>query len=309
MPPFLAADIAAEKAKDYELNKSRKDTLRPGIYGDVGLEDLSTLFLKPGIYHMKSLSLGKSAQLLFTGVGQIQIRIRRGLTTDENSSFKPAQGSSVRPQDVCVYVSGASASSSTRFSSSSVKYLSTSGENLGGTNAQTQTTLSVSIGKQSTMSANVYAPNGITNLNQGVIATGAFFGKVVIVGPGVQLSLASAFSSATFAKVAQEIPEEPAEKKTDLPTAFALMQNYPNPFNPTTSIRYAIPALSHVTLSIYNIVGQEVIRLVDRTESQGYYQVQWNGKNSFGNDIASGLYFYRITAGEFVDVKKLLFVK
>jgi hypothetical protein len=96
-----------------------------------------------------------------------------------------------------------------------------------------------------------------------------------------------------------------------VPTQFALEQNYPNPFNPTTSIRYALPVDSKVTLRIYNILGQEVATLENGIESSGYRSIQWNATN-----YASGVYFYRLEASgvadaskSFVQVKKLVLVK
>jgi hypothetical protein len=88
------------------------------------------------------------------------------------------------------------------------------------------------------------------------------------------------------------------------PNVFGLMQNYPNPFNPFTVIRYSLPLKSHVTLRIYNLIGQEVATLVDEIQDAGFKQVEWNA-----SQLPSGLYVYRLTAGDFTDAKKLLLVK
>jgi flagellar hook assembly protein FlgD len=77
-------------------------------------------------------------------------------------------------------------------------------------------------------------------------------------------------------------------------TPFALFQNTPNPFNPTTTISFALPEPAHVTLSIYNLLGQEVIRLMDEYRPAGRYSVFWNGENTSGQPVASGLYLYRL---------------
>lgn len=90
----------------------------------------------------------------------------------------------------------------------------------------------------------------------------------------------------------------------ELPKEFALSQNYPNPFNPTTTIKYDLPKESHVTLTMYNILGQEVITLVNEDLKAGYQSVQWNAGN-----VASGVYFYRLQAGDFVQTKKLLLLR
>jgi len=90
----------------------------------------------------------------------------------------------------------------------------------------------------------------------------------------------------------------------NIPTAFALIQNYPNPFNPTTTIRFDLPAKDHVNLTVYDVLGREVINLVNGTLEAGSYSVPANL-----SAMASGVYLYRIKAGDFQDVKKMLLVK
>jgi hypothetical protein len=94
-----------------------------------------------------------------------------------------------------------------------------------------------------------------------------------------------------------------------LPDQYELSQNYPNPFNPTTTIKYALPEPADVNIQVYNIVGQVVRTLVDEGKMGGYYRVYWDGRDDNGYDLASGVYFYRIVAGEFHAVKKMLLVK
>lgn len=90
--------------------------------------------------------------------------------------------------------------------------------------------------------------------------------------------------------------------------AYALQQNYPNPFNPTTTVRYLLPLTGHVTLKIYNVLGQEVVTLIGCQQEAGDLSVEWNASN-----VASGAYFHRITANGgtkgkmFSDVKKMIF--
>ncbi len=99
-----------------------------------------------------------------------------------------------------------------------------------------------------------------------------------------------------------------------LPGSFVLEQNYPNPFNPVTEIRYGLPSDSRVTLTIYNMLGQEVIRLVDGAQGAGYRSVSWNGTSSAGSSVASGLYFYKLEAtgtdgSTFTASRKMLLLK
>jgi photosystem II stability/assembly factor-like uncharacterized protein len=100
-----------------------------------------------------------------------------------------------------------------------------------------------------------------------------------------------------------------------IPTEFALQQNYPNPFNPTTTIKFALPQNASVTLKIYNLLGQEIATLVDENKPAGFYNMQWNGRNQYGNTVATGVYFYRIEAkpadggAPFTSLKKMLLLK
>jgi hypothetical protein len=89
-----------------------------------------------------------------------------------------------------------------------------------------------------------------------------------------------------------------------LPREFTLLQNYPNPFNPSTTIRYSIPELTHVTLQVYNTLGQEVARLIDRELEAGNHQLTFDATH-----LPSGVYIYRLQAGDRVDNKKLMLLK
>jgi photosystem II stability/assembly factor-like uncharacterized protein len=97
------------------------------------------------------------------------------------------------------------------------------------------------------------------------------------------------------------------------PDKYALSQNYPNPFNPETSIRYAIPTKAgnkiHVTLQVYNLLGQVVRKLVDEEKTPGYYQVIWDSKDDHGTRVSSGIYLYLMTAGDFKASKGMLILK
>lgn len=99
------------------------------------------------------------------------------------------------------------------------------------------------------------------------------------------------------------------------PTTYNLAQNYPNPFNPTTNIQYQLPENSKVLLTVYNLRGQKVATLVNKVQSAGYYQITWNGTNQLGNQVASGVYFYRVKAESkdsdqsMTRVKKMMFLK
>ncbi len=85
---------------------------------------------------------------------------------------------------------------------------------------------------------------------------------------------------------------------------FELAQNYPNPFNPSTTIRFSLPAASSITLKVYNLAGQEVATLLDEPREAGMHTVQWNASG-----LPSGVYFYRLQAGEFEETRKLLLMR
>jgi hypothetical protein len=92
--------------------------------------------------------------------------------------------------------------------------------------------------------------------------------------------------------------------KNSLPVVFALDQNYPNPFNPSTSISFAIPIRSNVKLSVYNVIGQEVSTLVNENLDAGNHIAQFNASS-----LASGVYFYKLNAGNFTSIKKMMLLK
>ncbi|MCH7820305.1 MAG: T9SS type A sorting domain-containing protein, partial [Candidatus Marinimicrobia bacterium] len=89
-----------------------------------------------------------------------------------------------------------------------------------------------------------------------------------------------------------------------IPKTYSLSQNFPNPFNPTTTITYSLPEAAHVNIQIYNILGERVVTLVNERSDAGSHVVTWNAGNA-----ATGIYFYRIRAGNYHDVKKMLLIK
>lgn len=94
------------------------------------------------------------------------------------------------------------------------------------------------------------------------------------------------------------------EERTEVPNEFLLTQNFPNPFNPLTTIEYRIPELTFVTIKIYDILGNELRALVDEEKSSGIYKINFDAGN-----LPSGVYFYRIQAGSFIDTKKMLLLR
>jgi hypothetical protein len=100
-----------------------------------------------------------------------------------------------------------------------------------------------------------------------------------------------------------------AGQHSSIPRQYILYQNYPNPFNPNTTIEYDLPRNSIVQLMIYNVLGEKIVTLVDARQPAGHYKVGWNGTNQTGKHVASGVYYYRLHTENFVQIKKMLFVK
>ncbi|UCG53025.1 MAG: choice-of-anchor D domain-containing protein [Candidatus Latescibacterota bacterium] len=95
----------------------------------------------------------------------------------------------------------------------------------------------------------------------------------------------------------------------EIPRVFALYQNHPNPFNPSTTISFTLPERGKTRLSVYNIEGSLVATLVDGTLGEGFKQVTWDGKDSHGNQVSTGVYFYRLTSGKRALTRKMVFLK
>ena len=93
------------------------------------------------------------------------------------------------------------------------------------------------------------------------------------------------------------------------PNRFSLKNNFPNPFNPFTTLHYNLPEQAHVTITIYNLMGREVTRLVNTTQKAGFKSVQWNAVDSFGNPVSAGVYLYQIQADGYMQAKKMVLLK
>ncbi len=110
----------------------------------------------------------------------------------------------------------------------------------------------------------------------------------------------------TVSIIVTGIEEEPEKL---VPDEYILKQNYPNPFNPRTTIRFDLPSNSQVNLVVYNVNGEVVRTLVKTNFGFGTHRIVWDGKDDLGRQVSSGIYFYRLTAGRFTSVKKMLLIK
>ncbi len=177
------------------------------------------------------------------------------------------------------------------------------------------------VGTNGKFKANLYVPNGTLLIRSKAQATGSFIGRDVSVGSQARLSLQSGWDTGVtndppaLTKLALTKPvlfDEEEEAQTEEiaeDQEFGMDQNYPNPFNPSTTIRYTLAEASEVRLVIYNVLGQEVRRLVHELQGVGAHGVVWDGRDAFGRGVATGVYIYRLQAGLHVALRKMIFAK
>ena len=156
-----------------------------------------------------------------------------------------------------------------------------------------------------------FGPNGI--LYAGTGSSVADSGSVITINPatgagtlvgstGFPSISGLSFYPAPFVSIDNDITE-------GMPQQFELYQNYPNPFNPTTTIKYQLPVAAKVKITIYNLLGQKVITLVDELKQAGVFKANWDGLNKSGDRVASGIYIYRIQTDGFVSSRKMVLLK
>ncbi len=122
-----------------------------------------------------------------------------------------------------------------------------------------------------------------------------------IIGPNIFVGTAG---NGVWRCPLSEIITAIEDKQNNFPISFSLQQNYPNPFNPTTTINYSVPKTSFVTLKVYDVLGKEITTLVNHETRSGNYSVEFNASK-----FISGVYYYRMQAGSFVETKKLIVLK
>lgn len=130
---------------------------------------------------------------------------------------------------------------------------------------------------------------------------GTYTGSLIVTGYDIYHMVGEINVPVTFFVSLTGIEDATTEQ---LPTEFALSQNYPNPFNTQTAIKYGLPEASYVSIDIYDLLGRKVETIVNEHKQSGYHQITWNS-----NNVSSGIYFYKIHAGEFVETKKMLLLK
>ncbi len=99
---------------------------------------------------------------------------------------------------------------------------------------------------------------------------------------------------------------EPTKVGENVPNTFSLGQNYPNPFNPATTIPFTLRSSGHISLTIYNVMGQKIATVIYNYISAGNHTVTWDGMDDQGNHVSAGIYLYRFKAGRYTETKKML---
>jgi hypothetical protein len=164
-----------------------------------------------------------------------------------------------------------------------------------------------------------WAAQSANNAPEKVVITPEMAQKIKMVGNRMRFPAMDAVSEASRAFLESvewiELPcfftpfDKIAQERSELPTNFELLQNYPNPFNLSTVIGYTLPEAAEVRLEIFNLAGQRIACPFEGNQSAGRHQITWEGTDDHGGVVATGVYFCRLTAGDFSDVKKMNLVK
>ena len=269
LPEFPEFECGSE---DITVEEGDSIALFEGDYDDLSVKKNGILTFIGGIYSFNSFTCSKETFIFC--LEPTEIRVKEKLQTGESAYVGPADGSEITAKDIVFYI-----------------------EETGNE--------SVKISKQNEWKANIYAPNGKISINKETIAVGSFFGKEIVVDKETSLEYDGAFEySASPFVAAPGLAPNQAVVTAYLPDKTELIGAFPNPFNPQTTLSYALSEAGNVSLIIYNIQGREVTVLQDGYLNAGKYQRVFDGSG-----LTSGVYFVRLTAGNFQQTQKLLLLK
>jgi cytoskeletal protein CcmA (bactofilin family) len=253
-------------------------SIGPDSYGHVKLGKNSTLELTAGEYFMQSFNTdGGERLVLDVSGGEIIINVVKELNFGVNSRVEITPG-------------GESATESVTFNS--------------------LTPGTIKFKKGTTVLGTIVAPDALVSLEKAMRFKGAICAKEIKVAADVVYLPHG--SNTALPKLSPDFEEsEDAEELelTSLPLEYSLEQNYPNPFNPSTTIAFALPHASEVTLSIFNIRGQLVRSLIAGNLAAGHHSVVWDARDEHGTALASGIYVYQLKAKDFVQSRRLVLMK
>ena len=257
-------------SNDVEVPKNGSMTLTPGTYGKVEVERGGSLYLSSGSYYVEELDGDKNSHIeIDVTNGPVTVYITDDFELGESALVSIVGGGS---RDVT-------------FKSIQTK--------------------KIDLSRYASLSGTVIAPHAKFNAMSYVYFRGAIYARDIEFGNGV-----TALHHDAPAVAPKVIAGEENAAGSDLiPVAYALEQNYPNPFNPSTTIRFSLAEAGTVSLKIYNVRGQLVKTLLSSSLEAGSHQVNWNGLNQQGSQVASGVYFYHLQAGSFQQIKKMILMK
>lgn len=274
--PALSYSAGGE---DVQVKASAPVTLAPGSYGEVNVLKNAVLSLSSGAYFFQSLQLNQGSMLeADVAGGPVEVNVV------ENVSFH-------RKSDVDILPQGG-AEGSRWLTINSLGYIDVRGSNIYG---------------------NLVAPEGEVMLFRGVEFQGSISADVVDIKREASVQYHVALSEISVsAQVAESGQSERdaldasvlAQGLEEIPTEYGLDQNYPNPFNPTTLIRFQLPEAQHVQLAVYDMLGRQVAVLMDDAMNAGNHEVSFDATR-----LPSGTYIYRIVAGEYSQVRRMVLVK
>ena len=139
------------------------------------------------------------------------------------------------------------------------------------------------------------------SINTQDLSNGTYYGKIVIADVYQDLS--------DTLQVILSVVDNVSIDKNIISNKYMLEQNFPNPFNPSTEIKFSIPKKENVSLIVFDILGNEVRKILDKELKAGQYNYKWSGKNNSGDKISAGMYFYKVQAGDFIQTKKMVLLK
>lgn len=278
--PISVASFSAG-GQNITVPKSGTRTLNPGSYGNVILNKSATLNLKSGEYRFVKLETGATSNLNFNvSNGDVQVKITTSLKFGKEVTISITPGGEIN--------------------SAAVEFI-------------TLQSAPVSIDKEGYVLGTITAPNAEISAGKNTSLHGAVSAKSITVDRDVIFWPHGVAGTLPVPKVS----EDGESRIEDQVSSYQLEQNYPNPFNPSTVISFQLPVDSDVSLKIYDLQGRVVKSLVAGNLAAGKHEVTWDGRNESGARVASGVYVYRLKAGDpsagsgqgFVARKKLVLMK
>jgi len=254
--------------------KNGSRTLSPGSYGNVIVGNGAKLNLRSGVYRFVKLETQSASYLNFeVSNGGIHVKVTSSLKFGKEVTISITPGGEIN--------------------SSSIQFT-------------TLQSTQVLIDKEGYVFGTFLAPNAEIYVGKNSSVRGLLMAKKITVDRDVIFWPHEATGTLPVPKAFVEDGESKIE---DGVSSYELSQNYPNPFNPTTTIRFALPEAGEVSLRIYNLSGQLVREVVNSRFESGRHSVLWDGKDAGGRQVASGIYWYKLRANDFVQTRKMVLVR